>query len=73
MNTRVRKSDGGISAGDGWRPSERFSMTVAMVPDVKQGKTAMTALLLPENELVTSHRDARPVRRRWWPFGRRAA
>ncbi len=33
----------------------------------------LTALLLPENELVTSHRDARPVRRRWWPFGRRAA
>lgn len=33
----------------------------------------LTGLLLPENELITSHRDARPVRRRRWPFGRRAA
>ena len=33
----------------------------------------LTALLLPEHQLVTSHRDARPVRQSWWPFGRRAA
>ena len=33
----------------------------------------LTGLLLPEYELVTSHSNARPVRRRWWPFGRGAA
>lgn len=33
----------------------------------------LTGLLLPEYELVTSHADARPIRRRWWRFGRRAA
>ena len=34
----------------------------------------LTGLLLPEYELVTSHREAHPVRRhRWWPFGRRVA
>ena len=33
----------------------------------------LTGLLLPEKELITSHRDAHPVRRRWWPFGRRVA
>jgi hypothetical protein len=34
----------------------------------------LTGLLLPEYELITSHREAHPVRRRrWWPFGRRVA
>jgi serine/threonine protein phosphatase 1 len=62
-----------VASGHVARPKPYVDSTRILLDCTGGEGGELTGLLLPEYELVTSHRDAYPVRRRWWPFGRRAA